>query len=560
MNAGPAIREYPERMNNLFNLARNGISVAQAAIRVTGDNLTNGMSANYSRRSLIIGELGGMSTAQGFFGYGARANGVERAYDAFANTQLRDSLSSYASFTGRMEQLADIDNMLADEADNVSVSLGKLFKDMATLSGDPADGPARAAVFTSLDVLANRYNASAKRLSGLEKSTNSQIERSTKEINSFTEQLAQVNKQLERLQGNGAPPADLLDQRDALLEGLSEHLGITVTEDHTSGRVSVTLSDGRPLVSEGTAYKLQTSPSDADPGKVIVSYVDANGKASPLDENAITKGRLGGLFKFRNEDLTVARQDLDQIAFMMAHRMNEQNRAGFTPDGTPGDDLFSLPDIKAIANAKNKGGDVLDQITVTSFKDVKSENYDISFDGTDWIVTGADGRNVPLDPAALPGALKFDGVEITLPAPSTAQAGDKFTLNPMAGAAEGISRKITSAQEFAASDSATGGPGNNKNLEEMLKIQDEALIGNDTLSAAYASLAGKIGESAREVRSYATSAENDLRTKYDTKQAISGVNMDEEYINLDMFRQYYNGSAQLLKTATAMFDALLAIR
>lgn len=68
-----------------------------------------------------------------------------------------------------MEQLADIDNMLADESDNVSVSLGKLFKDMATLSGDPADGPARAAVFTSLDVLANRYNASAKRLSDLKK-------------------------------------------------------------------------------------------------------------------------------------------------------------------------------------------------------------------------------------------------------------------------------------------------------------------------------------------------------------------------------------------------------
>ncbi|MCU6424944.1 flagellar hook-associated protein FlgK [Enterobacter sichuanensis] len=547
-------------MNNLYNLARNGISVAQAAIRVTGDNLTNGMSGTYSRRSLLIGELGGMSTPQGFYGFGARIGGVERAYDAFANTQLRDSLSQYASLTGRMEQLADIDNMLGDEADNVDVSLNKLFKDMATLSGAPEDGPARAAVFTSLEVLANRYNASAKRLTGLEKSTNTQIERSANEINSFTEQLAQLNKQLERLQGNGAPPADLLDQRDALLEGLSEQIGITVTEDQTSGRVTVTLSDGRPLVSGDTAYKLQTSPSDADPNKTIVSYVDANGKASPLDENSITKGRLAGLFKFRNEDLTMARQDLDQIAFMMAHRMNEQNRDGFTPDGDPGDDLFSLPDIKAIANAKNAGNDALDQIKVTDFKNVKSENYDISFDGTDWVVTGADGRNIPLDPAALPGALKFDGIEITLPTPSTAVAGDKFTLNPMAGAAEGIQRQISNAGEFAASDSATGGPGNNKNLEEMLKIQKEALIGNDTLSAAYASLAGKIGESAREVKAYATSAETDLRTKYDAKQELSGVNMDEEYINLDMFHQYYRGSAQLLQTANAMFDALLAIR
>lgn len=544
-------------MNNLYNLARNGISVAQAAIRVTGDNLVNGMSNNYSRRSLLIGELGGMSTPQGFYGYGARIGGVERAYDAFANNQLRDSLSTYASLTGRMEQLADIDNMLADEADNVSVSLGKLFTDMAALSAKPSDGPARATVFASLEILANRYNASAKRLTGLEKSTNTQIERSASEINSFTEQLSQINKQLERAQGNGAPPADLLDQRDALLEGLSEQLGITVTEDHTSGRVTVTLSDGRPLVSGDTAYKLQTSPSDADPNKTIVSYVDANGKASPLDENSITKGRLAGLFKFRNEDLPMARKDLDQIAFMMAHRMNDQNKDGITGEGLQGEELFSLPEIKAIANAKNGGTGTLTSITVEDFRLVKSENYDIRYEAGQWVVKGEDGRTVP---ANLTGdELSFDGIKMTVPVPPAAQEGDKFTLNPMSGAAEGISRKITSPLEFAAADKP-GEPDNNNNLQKMLEIQKEALIGNNTLSEAYASLAGKIGENAREVKSYVTSAETDLRTKYDTKQALSGVNMDEEYINLDMFHQYYRGSAQLLQTANAMFDALLAIR
>ena len=353
-------------MNNLFNLARSGLSVAQSALRVTGDNLTNGMSGTYSRRSLIIGELGGMTTGQGFFGYGARAGGVERAYDAFANNELRGSLSHYASLNGRMEQLSDIDNMLADESDNVSVSLNDMFKAMATLSGDAADGPARAAVFNALGTLANRFNASAKRLTALEKSTNTQIEQSAKDINSYTQQLAEVNKQLERAQGNGAPPADLLDQRDALLEKMSEHIGITVTEDKTTGRVDVLLSDGRPLVSRDRAYKLQTSPSDADPNKTIVSYVDANENASPLDESSITKGRLGGLFKFRNEDLTIARQELDQIAFTMANRMNEQHAEGYTPDGDKGGDLFSLADIKAYANAKNTGTGKLGAINVTN--------------------------------------------------------------------------------------------------------------------------------------------------------------------------------------------------
>ncbi|STQ10862.1 flagellar hook-associated protein 1 [Enterobacter cloacae] len=94
----------------------------------------------------------------------------------------------------------------------------------------------------------------------------------------------------------------------------------------------------------------------------------------------------------------------------------------------------------------------------------------------------------------------------------------------------------------------------------MLKIQDQKLIGDNTLTEAYASLVGTIGDRARGVKSALVSAETDLRTKYDTKQALSGVNMDEEYINLDMFKQYYNANAQLLKTATDMFDALLSIR
>ena len=62
----------------------------------------------------------------------------------------------------------------------------------------------RAAVFNALGTLANRFNASAKRLTALEKSTNTQIEQSAKDINSYTQQLAEVNKQLERA-GNGAP-------------------------------------------------------------------------------------------------------------------------------------------------------------------------------------------------------------------------------------------------------------------------------------------------------------------------------------------------------------------
>jgi flagellar hook-associated protein 1 FlgK len=174
------------------------------------------------------------------------------------------------------------------------------------------------------------------------------------------------------------------------------------------------------------------------------------------------------------------------------------------------------------------------------------------------VATGADGREVGRVPGGT-NEIAFDGIAIELPVPPDINSGDSFTINPMAGAAEGMKRAISSAQDIAAAN-AGGGPGDNENLEEMLKIQDEKLIGDSTLSDAYSSLVGTIGDRARSVKSVAASAEIDFGTKYDAKQALSGVNMDEEYINLDMYKQYYNANAQLLQTATDMFDALLAIR
>ncbi|WP_336239459.1 flagellar hook-associated protein FlgK [Enterobacter chuandaensis] len=546
-------------MNNLFNLARGGLSVAQAALAVTGDNMNNAFTNGYSRRSLIVGELGGRSTTNGFYGFGAQVSGVERAYDAFANNQLRGSISQWTSLKGRMEQLSDIDDMLGDESDNVSVSLNNLFKAMSTLGADPESSASRSAVFNSLGSLASRFNASGKRLSGLEKSTNTQIEQSAKDINSYTKQLAEINKQLERAQGAGSPPADLLDRRDALLEVMSEQLGIDVAENPQSGRVDVTLSDGRPLVSGDRAYELKTSPSATDPNKTVVSYVDANGVETPLDEDRITKGRLAGLFKFRNDDLALARQELDQLAFVMASRMNAQNAEGYLPppnETTHGGDLFGLSDIKAWANPNNLEPN-LGPITVTNYKDVKNQDYTLTFDGTDWVATGPDGselaRVTPPD-----DEISFDGMEVKLP--DKPGDGDSFTFNPMSGAAEGLSRKILDAQGFAAAGKDTGEASDDGNLQKMLEIQTEKLIGKSTLTEAYASLVGTIGDRARSVKSSFDSADTDMRTKFETKQALSGVSTDEETINLNMFMQYYQANAQLLKTATDMFDSLLSIR
>nr|WP_286184196.1 flagellar basal body rod C-terminal domain-containing protein [Erwinia sp. S63] len=94
----------------------------------------------------------------------------------------------------------------------------------------------------------------------------------------------------------------------------------------------------------------------------------------------------------------------------------------------------------------------------------------------------------------------------------------------------------------------------------MLKIQDEKLIGKNTLTDAYTQLVGTIGSNARAVNSGLESAKIDLDDKFNTKQSLSGVDMNEEMVNMQMFMQYYQANSQILQTATTLFDTLLSIK
>ena len=44
------------------------------------------------------------------------------------------------------------------------------------------------------------------------------------------------------------------------------------------------------------------------------------------------------------------------------------------------------------------------------------------------------------------------------------------------------------------------------------------------------------------------------------QQSVSGVDLNEEMINLQMFTQYYQANAQVLKTATDIFDTILSLQ
>lgn len=251
--------------------------------------------------------------------------------------------------------------MLGDDTYNISVSMGAMFGAMEKMSSDPVSSAARQETLSQFNALSYQYQTNSKTLNGLEKSTNTQISQSVDDINATTEQLAKLNQEIAKIHGQtGTVPPNLLDHRDQLLGKLNDQIGIRVTENPTTGRVDVTMANGLPLVNGDRAYQLEASTSAANPNQVVVSYVDASGNSLPLDESKFATGKLGGLFKFRNEDLEDSRNQLNMLALQMANRLNEVNQQGYDLNGNPGGDIFTIPDPVALVNRNNSGNADLD--------------------------------------------------------------------------------------------------------------------------------------------------------------------------------------------------------
>ncbi|CNI15315.1 flagellar hook-associated protein FlgK [Yersinia massiliensis] len=546
---------------NLMYLAQGGLSSAQSALNVVGNNINNALTLGYSRQSIILGEAGGKTTNYGFFGYGVQVNGVQRAYDGFINNQVRGAAAEFQAISSRFQQVSQIDDMYGDSTNNISVAFGNIFESMQKMSSDPVNLASRQETYSQFNTISYKFQSDSKTLDGLEKSTNTQIKQSVDDINDCANQIANLNSQIEKIYWQtGNVPADLLDQRDLLLDKLSGQVGIRVNENPTTGRVDVTLANGLTLVNGDKAYALEAKPSPANPNRLEVAYIDASGNAMLLDENKFTEGNLGGLFKFRNEDLVSARNDLNQLALQMANEFNTVNAQGYDLYGNPGGNIFNIADPVALAN-RNNSSDVALGVSYTNISEVNGTDYTLVFigpDESDWQITTSDGRTITPE-IGDDGELIFEGISV-MPS-GVPEPGDSFLLNPLSGAAAGISVALTDGSQIAASSSSdVDDESNNENLQALLAVKDKQMIGKATFSEAYANMVSSVGSTVSGLKAEATTSGKVFEQWTYQKQAVSGVDINEEYINMTMFSQYYQANAQVLQAAITIFDTILSIR
>ncbi|MDM3343073.1 flagellar hook-associated protein FlgK [Citrobacter sp. Cf115] len=552
-------------MSSLINNAMSGLSAAQAALNTASNNISSYNVAGYTRQTTIMAQANSTLGAGGWVGNGVYVSGVQREYDSFITNQLRAAQNQSSGLTTRYEQMSKIDNLLSSKTSSISTSMQVFFTSLQTLVSNAEDPAARQALIGKADGLVNQFKTTDQYLRDQDKQVNTAIKASVDQINNYSKQIANLNDQISRMTGvgAGASPNDLLDQRDQLVSELNQIVGVEVSVQD-GGTYNVTMANGYSLVQGSNARQLAAVPSSDDPSRTTVAYVDGVAGEVAIPEKLITTGSLGGLLTFRSQELDQTRNTLGQLALAFADAFNTQQKEGFDANGDPGKNFFDIGGPAVLSNTTNKGTGALD-VKITDSSSVQATDYKITFDGTDWQVTRL-ADNTSFKPTVTAGKMSFDGLEITVK--NGALANDSFTVKPVGDAIINMKVAVTDESKIAMAEVSKNdldpnvdkGKSDNRNGQKLLDLQTKSTVGDKTFNDAYATLVSDVGNKTATLKTSATTQNNVVTQLYKQQQSISGVNLDEEYGNLQRYQQYYLANAQVLQTANALFDALINIR
>lgn len=536
---------------SIFSIGVSGLNAAQVALSTTSNNITNVYTDGYNRQTTLLGESG--------VGNGVQVEGVQRQFNQFVATQLNQATSNSSALDTYETQIAQIDNLLADSEAGLAPLLQSFFSSLQDLASAPSDPAARQGLIGTADTLSAQFRAFDGYLEDMQQGVNGQIGDVVFQINNTAEQIAMLNREISLAKAKtGEAPNSLLDQRDQLVAELSTMVDVELTIQD-GGTYNISIGNGQSLVSGTRSFALEAVASSADPSRTVVGYRDGAGNLREFSESTFTGGELGGLMTFRSETLDKTQNQLGQLAVSLAQGFNAQHAEGVDLNGDAGGDFFSIGAPTVYSNANNDSAAYLEASFSDDLSGLTASDYDVKFSATDgYSVTRRDtGETTTF--AADATTLEFGGMLVTVN--GTPADGDRFLVQPTRHAAGQLENLIQDTALIAAGQAEGGtGSGDNRNALALQALQDEALVGGvASLSQAYASMVGDVGNRTNVVQVNRQAQAGLTQQLRALQLSESGVNLDEEAANLIRFQQYYQASAKVIEVGATVLDTLLGL-
>ncbi|HEY8585894.1 MAG TPA: flagellar hook-associated protein FlgK [Rhodanobacter sp.] len=430
-------------MADMLSTGVSGLLAAQIGLSTVSHNVANANTDGYSRQLVSFAARMPEGQSGYFVGTGVNTVAVQRAYSQFLNSSLWSATSGQAR-AGTMASLTgQLNNQLAGSS-NLQTSLDSFFGAVQDMANAPADTATRAVLLARAGGVASTFRALSGQFNQLSGQVQQQIGDAVDSINNDSKAIAKLNGQIRSSVANdGTPPADLLDQRDALVKRLAGQVGVSVVSQNDN-TISVFVGNGQALVTGTEAHGLGTAPNTYDATRLEV--VGA-GSGSVLS-GRIGGGTLGALLEFRSNVLDPAQTQLGRAAQALAGAFNAQHAQGTDLQGNLGGTFFNVAGPAVQGASTNTGSGTLDA-SVDDLGQLTGKDYLLRFDGTSWSMRDTNGAAVPLSGSGT-GADPFKGAGLSLVVGGSASAGDSFRVQPSRDAAATFSVAVDNPDKVAA--------------------------------------------------------------------------------------------------------------
>ena len=506
---------------SILNMSQHSIANNQAALNVVSNNISNMNTTGYSKQSVAFSSIPAYnsynycsSIGSLQIGNGAQLVAINRNRAQWLDNYFREQYTEYGYYNQIGSMTNNIENLMNNELSSTGLQqkLSDFFSASQALTTDPTNNAYRIAFVEAAEDVANMLNSMSSSLQSMREQAvgtigdpdsfdKSQIKMSVDELNDKLAQLAEINTEISKSMAGGSANNDLLDQRDVLLDEISQAMPLTITTN-TNGTVNVHL--GNKVLVEGGEQKLQLNAvqTDDENNPVAIQLLDMEGNVKKSDvTDQFTSGSIKAIIDSGADgelSYKSTLDEIDRIAKAFAEEMN--NIQTGTADGT-------------IPYCIDENGQLV-QATEPIF--------------------------------VAEGGGDFTAANIKI--------NDAILKDP---------KLIATARGDA--DMDPNAVGNTSNLErfnqlETLKIPD---LSNSTppgegqtLSGFITSLVADIGSKVQTINEAATAQQSVATQAEEQRNAYTGVDLNQELSDLIKFQRSYEASARVFNTAADLMEII----
>jgi flagellar hook-associated protein 1 FlgK len=312
-------------------LASRALDAHQRALETTGQNIANVNTPGYSRqvtalRSVSSSDSTTLAGVSNGVGGGVDASIVLRSHASWLDRST-DSLRAQVGDATIASRLATrVEGVIGEPSDTgLQASLDRFFAAFQAVADRPNDSTLRTAAVRSATQVSDRFQQAFFDLDAVQSEVQDGVESNIHQLNSLTQQIAGLSRTIGSAQAVGQPASELLDQRDQLLNQLTQLTGAQVS-GRDGGDLVVSVG-GITLVQDGEAQTIQLDP-EGSPSLTDGTKLVASG------------GELGARLKAVQQEIPGQKSRLMAIRDTLATQVNQLHATGTDRTGASGGPIF----------------------------------------------------------------------------------------------------------------------------------------------------------------------------------------------------------------------------